>query len=798
MPNRDVYSNKPITIRNFSGGWNVADSEHNLASKYQVVSDNVFVGVNGAIQPRYGYRLLHDLKQGEETQHDVTVSFATTLNQPYVTITWPSPPTFLFNGNHITFRSPVTITGMTEPLFGTYGVYQRSGSTFRIQARTAATGAATTSDVSISVVTDNHLLGGNVIEDAYFQDHIILFSDIGEIIKISEKNIATRIWDVMIAQALSGNPIGWRGGINGTPLTSISYDTWRQTLIVVNGRLHDKPIEIDLTKSPNVQFLVDPATASNTYVYPADFVQSFGSYILMYASNNPNAGLNLTPTLVDLSAKNTSGVFVGNPDPDDATQIDLGRLTNTIDPLIQGVGTIRNQVFVGFYDSGMLGKVGIYNSANIHEPDFNDQVPQHGTLNNRVIVNIGNDLLMCDYAGVPAFALSQTSGVIVPSRMSQLIDPELNKHLARLSPKTTKEKVFAVYNIRERQYMLSVPKFDENSVQTDILNPFFSAAEQEGTRNLVVACPAHGFSEGDYLDITGATDVGPIPSSAINGRRKIVGAIDEDYFIIEIDYVIGGESYNGGGTVTFTPVNDENIMYVFLYNQEMRIKRWTRYRGLKFKAATVSKDGKLFFCTDSKVYRMGTGASPLYADAMEDYDERVWSAGKSYPSGYRVRDGATVYISQQAHVSAGDSFAEARAANPLLWEVFRGFAIKWSVESPWSDYSDRMALKVNSHLQLDVQGAGRLTFQMYVDNIYRDALTLARTPAASVDFVGGGAGGFGRGPQSYGGGRRTKEQKIFNFPFRAKIAKFRMTGESKERLEINAISMMYQKGSVYR
>lgn len=797
MPNRDVYSNKPITIRNFSGGWNVADSEHNLASKYQVVSDNVFVGVNGAIQPRYGYRLLHDLKQGEETTYNVTIQVQPSTTAPFVIITWPSAAPFA-NGNHITFTTPLTVAGMASPLSGTYTVYNVSGTTFRIQTRALGTADTNVTGLVTSVRKDTHLIGGVVIEDAYFQDHILLFTDIGEIVKISEANVATRIWDVVIAQALSGNPYGWRAGVGEAPLTSISYDTWRQTLIVVNGRLHDKPIEIDLTKSPNVQFLVDPATASNTYVYPADFVQSFGSYILMYASNNPNAGLNLTPTLVDLSAKNTSGVFTGNPDPDDATQIDLGRLTNTIDPLIQGVGTIRNQVFVGFYDSGMLGKVGIYNSANIHEPDFSDQVPQHGTLNNRVIVNIGNDLLMCDYAGVPAFALSQTSGVIVPSRMSQLIDPELNKHLARLSPKTTKEKVFAVYNIRERQYMLSVPKYDENSTKAGIVDPFFSAAEYEGTNILVASIPAHGFGEGDYLDVTGSTDVGPIAAASINGRRKIIGALNEDYILLEIDAVIGAESFNGGGTVTFTPVNDENIMYVFLYNQEMRIKRWTRFRNLKFKAATVSKDGKLFFCTDSKVYRMGTGASPLYADAMEDYDERVWSTGKSYPSGFRVRDGSVVYISQQEHVSAGDSFAAARAANPLLWEVYRGYAIKWSVETPWSDYSDRMALKINSHLQLDVQGSGRLTFQMYVDNIYRDALTLARTPAASVDFVAGNAGGFGSGQQSYGGGRRTKEQKIFNFPFRAKIAKIRMQGESREKLEINAISMMYQKGSVYR
>ena len=797
MPNRDVYSNKPVTIRNFSGGWNVADSEHNLASKYQVVSDNIFVGVNGAIQPRYGYRLLHDLKQGTETSYEVNVTVTPTNSSPIIQITWPSAVPFS-NGNHIRFPTAVVVAGLAAPLFGSYVVYNKSGSTFQIQARNNSTSGTAVTGVAISVIVDTHLLGGTILEKAYFQDHILVFSDTGEIIKISEANVATRIWDTVIAQALSGNPIGWRQGANEQPLTNISYDTWRQTLIVVNGRDNDKPIEIDLTRSPAVQFLVDPATASNTYVYPADFVQSFASYILMYASNNPNAGLNLTLTLVDLSAKNTSGVFTGNPSPDDATQIDLGRLTNTIDPLIKGVGIIRNQVFVGFYDSGMLGKVGIYNGA-IHEPDFSDQIPQHGTLNNRVIVNIGNDLLMCDYAGVPAFALSQASGVIVPSRLSQLIDPELNRHLARLSPTTTSQKVFAVYNIRERQYMLSVPKFDENSAFTGVNNPFFASPEFEGTNNLVVNQPAHGLSENDWVDISGAVDIGPIAAADVNGRRRVVGAIDENYFIIEIGGLIPSEGFNGGGNVVqFAPVNDENIMYVFIYNQELRIRRWTRYRGLKFKASTVSKDGKIFFCTDSKIYRMGTGASPLYADAMEDYDERVWAAGKSYPVGHRVLDGTTVYVAQTAHVSAGASFAAARADNPLLWEVFTGYAIKWVAETPWSDYSDRMAVKVNSMMQFDVQDKGRFTFSVYVDNIYRDGLTLARTPAASVDFVGGNTGGFGSGAQSYGGGRRTKEQKIFNFPFRAKIAKLRMEGLSKEKLEINAISMMYQKGSVYR
>lgn len=807
MPNRDVYSNKTATIRDFSGGWNVADSQYNLSSKFLPISDNIVVGVDGALSPRYGYRLYKDLRSGTVVNFaDQSVSVIATNASAIIRITWNAHP--LNTGDHITItaRSGTVLPGTVPAILGTYGVIKIDANNFEIITRVAAVATVTTAGVLLTGTRDTHVLAGDIVDQTYFQGNLVLFDHIGEIVAINTTtNTVTRIWDIALARATVGAPLGWRMAIGEKPLQLFAFDTFKQTLIVANGRDNDKPIEINFNRTAGAvtQFLVDPATTSNANVYAADFILSFDGYVLLGASMNTTTLSTNNLTTVDISAAGTSGVFIGNPAPDDAVQLDLGRVTQTLEPRITGLANIRGNVFIGFYDTAMLGKLGIY-SGTLHEPEFKDQVPQHGALNQRVIMNIGNDLLMCDYAGVPAFSQSQMSGTIVPERLSQLIDPELNKHLARLSDNTLRYKVWAMFNVRDRMYMLFLPKHDSKSVFTTGTNPLYVMSDFYQDKLVLVNAPGHTISAGDYVDVSGATNITGLTADNINGRRRVAFVVTSDYFYLEVGDIPTTPNVSGGGTITFAPVDDETICYAYQYNPMLRIKRWTRLRGWYFSSGCVSKDGTVFVAHQSKVWILGTQDRPIYADKADEYDVTSILAGWPVEINTRVKDLTTgkIWVCLNGHIPLTSSIATEVANRPDRWDEYFGFPIDWAAEGPWSDLSDRLAVKIGQQILFDVQGSDRFSFQLFVDNVYDDKATYKISPASSTQMaatvVGLDATGFGGGTQPYGLGNRAKEQFLYHFPWRGKLVKMRFQGSTTRALRIVSVSLMYQKGSIYR
>ena len=54
------------------------------------------------------------------------------------------------------------------------------------------------------------------------------------------------------------------------------------------------------------------------------------------------------------------------------------------------------------------------------------------------------------------------------------------------------------------------------------------------------------------------------------------------------------------------------------------------------------------------------------------------------------------------------------------------------------------------------------------------------------------------GEQSYGGGRITNNEQLFAWTTKFKIGKFRIHGASKDKLNINSITLYYQMGNIRR
>jgi hypothetical protein len=671
-------------------------------------------------------------------------------------------------------------------LYGTFGIQVVDANNFRIATAYNAT-STTSGTVSVaSYVIDDHTLAGDIIHMQYFKSTMLLFDNVGEIAVMDEATKSvTRIWDLVTADALTTNLAPTR------QCSQVSTTTFKSTVISCNGYDNDKPLQID--ENFNVEFLVDKATLSNVAVPRADYVIGMHGYVIFIRTEYGDPFL-------EFSARNTDGTFTRDANPDDSVEVDLSMVTDTIEPVILGAAPFREKLYIAFYDRGMVGTIGTYNASNEHEPNFGDIIAEHGTISHRTIAPLGNDVLMADYAGVPSVSISQQSGDYTPARLSELIAPSIQKHLANLEPETLRAGAFGLYNKSDRMYMLFVPKCDETA-QTLSEDPFIFTSDLNELNRAIVISRRHKLFEGSYVTVAGATTVDTLLAGEINGQREVVHVIDENTFVIQLDEGAtmppATTTEGGGASVTITPVNDETICYGFEYNRELKIRRWTRLRGLNFDCAGVAQRGRVYFAKGGRVYRYGSAEEPLYADNINGW-EQIWDTSASYVVGDLVYDTLLdrTYECLVAHTSAASgTFEEDRDANPDNWQEYAGRPIEWSLETPWSDLQKRGQTKFIKYVGHDTEGTDEFTFSIYTNQFYRDRGTYERIPARSMEFTAGGYAGYGIGNADvFGSGRRTREEKLWPMPAKAKLFMLRYEGATTRQVRITATTLHYLEG----
>ena len=132
MPRGVANPMKTASIRDFGGGWNVADTEFNLSSKFLTVADNVLIDIDNSISPRPGYKLLHTLRDGVEyAPVNLTSNWAVSASGWIdITITGHS----FVNGNHITISNVIgDLNGIPNAeLNRTHGLRRIDANTIRI------------------------------------------------------------------------------------------------------------------------------------------------------------------------------------------------------------------------------------------------------------------------------------------------------------------------------------------------------------------------------------------------------------------------------------------------------------------------------------------------------------------------------------------------------------------------------------------------------------------------------------------------------------------------------------------
>jgi len=733
---------RDTTIRDFSGGLNVIDNELNLSSRFSTELDNIRRDVDGSQALRYGTRWIKTFTALPNSTGTVPVTnpFRTlAAGSTKVRVNWPSHG--FIAGHTVTFAgAPSTIDGIPAANFNTtHSVFfVEDEDNFQIIVATTATaGSVTGGGAAVTYSFGNKNMAGDVIDFRYFQDRLVIVDDTGVIIESDSVGNSRVIWNNAIAGAVgylsatsnslttgvgagseklrwtktahglvAGSQVTFRGaaGFDGVAAASINTTLTVETVIdantvefdtndpctaggvagggtaieytlspitgwgtidfcsfaVFNGKLTihngiDKPVEINLSRTRPCDYLVDAATGSNYNVPIGRYALAMDDYLLI-------GGIVDDPLKIAISSFGTSGTWEGDPAPNDATTVNIGQVVSTSNPVIRGLSRFRDQVVVALEESVCFGTLGTYDEADVHVPKFGDEVTNHGAVSHRTMINLGNDLFMADNIGVPSINRARFTGDIRPDRVSQLIDPEIQASIRALNIDATSNRVFAVYNKTDGEYMLFIPN---DSVRDDVT---------------------------------------------------------------------------------------ETICYTFKFIPSLKITAWSRFRGWNWDAAASTLLGRIYFMRGKKLYVYGAQEDPIYADRIDDPD---------------ITD-----------PDLGDTI-------DFVWEL------------PWADFDARVNNKTTRYIAFDTKGTAQFTAKMFVDNIYKDS-DGELDPAIEVNFTGGDSPGYGGGEQPFGGGRRTSDPRLWNWPAKFQIMKLRFEGSARTELRFISITLFYLKGSIRR
>jgi hypothetical protein len=531
-----------------------------------------------------------------------------------------------------------------------------------------------------------------IVDGYYFNGRNVVVCDNGWIITLDESGTTkTVIWNSTIAAALPGAPGGWSAG-----LTHISFVPFKDTLVIHNGV--DKPLSV--SSAFHVTYLQDLGTGSNVNV-------PIGRYGCVAANYHCVSGIPGTPTEIVISSKGTSGVFVGDPLPNDAISIDVGAYAPEGAASIRGIAGFRVFLIVFLQNITLQVKLGQYSDTGVHTPVFPDTLPQFGLLGNRCIVTVENDLMFCGLSGLASARRNLYSpDVVMSDYLSSIISPAYRSQVGALTDNEQLNIAFAVYDRLNNDLLL---------------------------------------------------------------------------------FLLSGS------------------VLVYTFNTRLKMHAWSSYESMDWDAGWSTVLGRVFLAKGTRVFLAGNNTfsgENFYADRLQDRDYAYAATGAPFAANDLVLDTSTgdIWKCLTTHARSGYStFATELAANPTMWEQYEGNEIPIEMELPWIDGKDPTKLKQLRYVSLATKGDAEFSFECYVDNLYKDVLgNVVYDPALSMVFIGNDAYGYGFDDGVYGGGRRSRDPRLFNFPVKFKNVKFRIYGDVNKKLELVNLSFLFAHGKFVR
>lgn len=439
----------PTTFREFAGGVNYATNDLNMQPKYLSENENMYYNLGGELAIRYGTRLFCDT-------HALSVFPITETDEFFIKF-GDSTATVLhiLRGAHgFSTGNSLTISGVAAAFNGipaaslntTHTVTVLDANTFTI----TIAAFVVVSPLDISLIPGSYSVPssagtGDILNMTYFNNRLIVATNDGEIISVTGAGQTITLWNATIAAGL---------GLAAWAVDSVfvSFAEYGGELIVCDGK--NKPLLVD--KSFGVTYLQDLGTASNANTPKGRYCCTHDRYMCI-------AGSSTAINTLYISGKNTSGTYQGDPGTD-GVNIDLSKYAGANG--IRGLSRYRDKLIVAFDDRLVVGVLGVYTSGGAHAPTFSDVIEKNGAISHRSMINLGDELLVCDLAGVPSISQAFVTGTLRPQRSSELIDPVLRAELLILSESAVSDHVWSVYNKNENQYMLFVPNNETPSLIT--------------------------------------------------------------------------------------------------------------------------------------------------------------------------------------------------------------------------------------------------------------------------------------------------------------------------------------------
>lgn len=196
----------------------------------------------------------------------------------------------------------------------------------------------------------------------------------------------------------------------------------------------------------------------------------------------------------------------------------------------------------------------------------------------------------------------------------------------------------------------------------------------------------------------------------------------------------------------------ESVGYIFNYRPSLKVNAWSRFDGWNWVCAVRTSQNNIFFgSADGKLWLYGSQENPILNDFMGD-----------------------------TSINGG-----------------QGVPIEFDWELPWSDFNKRSRSKNSKYISFDTRGTARFTCRMYIDRylVDRDGND---APALMSEFIGGDGGGFGNGPQPFGGGRDTSNELLYAWPTKFQLGKLRFSGQASGGLSFVSITLHYIDGGINR
>ena len=812
-----------VTVRDFSGGLNVVDNQLNLKSKYATVLSNIHRAIDGTMAVRQGTKLFIDINDIPwwDTGNLVPVVGAySQTGDPAGTVTNPTAwhdgneTQTLANSTYQQLNSNVdsdpwiqlTTTFSDTPLKGgivfapsdgwLQGDNQSNSSDLTVTIEMQAAGdtswtlmSSRTYDFleypdSVSYTTKQgdaafftgirftiaaykdrkqHQLRvgtaeaygftfvaspdvpSRIIGIAYYNNTLVVVTRFGTIASVTDVGEGEVIWNSTIAGTLPGSPPGWVGS------DVANFTIWNGKLIVVNGV--DQPIIIDYTAATPVSYLVDLATGSNAFVPVCKYITVHDSYVIM--TGDPSA-----PDKLHISSSGTSGTWKGEADPNDGVDYLMGKFVNSEDDIITGVSVYREFLLITFSDAVILARLGIYDDAGNHTPDFGDVIHNVGALSHESTIRLGSDTLMLDAFGVHSLVKAKVSNDVIPETVSELITPLFSSVTRRLPIDFTQQEVWAVHNRIDNQVMFFLPNHSGSVYGMQGMEGAryritpTALMHKAGTNNEVeVSAEAHPMHIGDQFvlrDVDGLAINGfsTFTQTQLSEIQTVTSVATANTFVF---YVTGAENntpppsdaHSNQLNMIYLPLFTETLVAVYNRNRDKKLRNWAVYRGWKFGCGVSTPTGRTFLCSDYRVFLMGNTHRPYLQDFIDTEMESN---------------------------------------------------IPWDWELPWSDFNTRFDSKRTRHLQIDTQGDDEFTAELFTDNIYQDDAKDQFLPVLSATFEGRDA--YKPVSPNPDGLRLTSSERLVAWPTKGKLFKLRFHGTSSKGLRFVSIVLSFLRGNI--